>query len=168
MGMTAAANIYAYVGGNPISYADPRGLDSILITGGGSLIAVGGIAGSAGFYISNKPFDIGIIVQGEYGLGADVGAGWKLGYQRGSIESLSDPSINYNFSPGVVTVTAQYDARTGELQGGSIGPSIRAVASRTNSQAGTYGLRDLFRGLFDRYGYLVERARSLAGNLFCK
>lgn len=154
IGLRGGLNTHAYARNEPVRRVDPLGLDTVTATIGGSLVGGAGIAGSVGVYVSNKPFDVGVIVQGEYGYGVNLGGSVQFGYQTGPLSNVSNPSVNYNVSPGVVSLTIQTDPVTGEIQGGAIGPAVRALASKTYARAETFGLRGLFDRAFDRLGEL--------------
>jgi hypothetical protein len=64
----SSLNRYVYANSSPYKYVDPDGRDSLVISGGVSIVVVGGIEGSAGVYITGYPdFDIGVVASGGYG-----------------------------------------------------------------------------------------------------
>lgn len=145
IGISAGTNTYAYVTGNPLSLTDPFGLDTITLTGGGSLVVLGGIEGNGGFYISNKPFDVGIVLSGGYGKGFNIGLGAQLGYVRGPLSNVSGQTSNTNVACAIGSGTLMKDPKTGDVVGASVGPAAKLGVSFTTAETGTWGLRGLLK-----------------------
>ncbi|MGJ9418324.1 RHS repeat-associated core domain-containing protein [Massilia sp. CMS3.1] len=148
IGLEGGINTYAYVEGNPLSYIDPFGLATFTLTGGGSVVLLGGIEGSAGIYISNRPLDIGIVASGGVGGGALVGLGAQLGYVPGALSNVSGDTTNLNAACVVGSGTLMKDPKTGKVVGGTIGVAAKLGGSISNSTTGTWGLRGLLRNIF--------------------
>ena len=152
IGLQGGLNMYGYVGGNPLGAIDPRGLATFTLTGGGSAVVIGGGEGSFGVYISNKPNDIGIVISGGAGGGANVGLSAQLGYVPGPLSNVSGNTQNTNLSCVVGSGTWMTDPKTGNFAGATVGPAGRLGASVTNAQTETWGLRGLLDRLFDKIG----------------
>ena len=145
MGMTAGRNIYAYVGGNPVNYADPLGLFTIFGSLGGSAVGVYGAEGSGGIYINTTDADAGVFASGGTGWGLNISAGWQVGYMSGDVNAFRGETDNTNLIVlNVISVTIAYQG--GEWQGISVGISpnpIPVAASATKSNTVAAGFRDL-------------------------
>ncbi|MGJ7528066.1 RHS repeat-associated core domain-containing protein [Variovorax sp. GB1P17] len=152
IGLDGGWSRFGYVNANPLSLADSYGLATLTLTGGGSLVLGGGGEGSLGIYVSNKPFDIGIVVSGGMGAGANVGLSAQLGYVPGDLSNVSGKTKNYNGSCLIGSGTWMTDRKTGEFSGASVGLAGRLGGSLTNARTGTVGLRDGFEWLFNKIG----------------
>jgi len=148
IGLAGGINTYAYVDGNPLSYIDPLGLATFTLTGGGSVVVLGGIEGSAGIYISNRPLDIGIVGSGGVGGGALVGLSAQVGYVPGALSNVSGDTTNINGACVVGSGTVMMDRKTGKVVGGTVGLGAKLGGSVTNSTTGTWGIRGLLRSIF--------------------
>jgi RHS repeat-associated protein len=148
IGLEGGINTYAYVEGNPISYIDPLGLATFTLTGGGSVVVLGGIEGSAGIYISNRPLDIGIVASGGVGGGALVGLGAQVGYVPGALSNVSGDTTNINGACVAGSGTVMKDRTTGKVVGGTVGLGAKLGGSVTNSTTGTWGVRGLLTSIF--------------------
>ena len=103
-------NLYAYVGGNPMSYVDPSGLWSAQLGFGGSLsFLFGGGAAESGFAISYS---------GE------------SGFQFGTYQSRT-AKVGTGVAGGLgISISISPNARSlNDLRGGSIGGGIDSVVS---------------------------------------
>lgn len=150
IGILGGVNNYVYVGGSPLNGVDSLGLDTYFVTGGGSAIIGGGGEGSFGIYISNSPNDIGFIVSGGAGGGANVGLSAQAGYVPGALSNASGNTINYNGSAGLGSFTWMTNPETGGFGGASVGPAGRLGGSLTTSRTETWGLRGLLDKIFDK------------------
>ncbi len=151
VGLAGGINTYTYVAGNPIGRIDPAGLATFTLTGGGSFVVGWGGEGSLGIYVSNKPNDIGIVLSGGHGPGANVGLSAQLGYVPGALSNVSGTTSNYNASCAVGSGTLMTDPKTGDVVGGTVGLAARLGGSATTAQTGTWGLRGLFDRIFDQF-----------------
>jgi RHS repeat-associated protein len=154
IGLAGGSNRFHYAGGNPLSHADPLGLATFTLTGGGSAVFFGGGEGSVGIYFSNKPNDIGIVISGGAGVGANVGPSAQVGYVPGLLSNVSGKTKNYNASCVIGSGTWMTDPKTGAFAGVSIGPAGRLGLSATNAETGTWGLRDAADWLLNKLGGL--------------
>nr|WP_255354973.1 RHS repeat-associated core domain-containing protein [Acidovorax sp. Leaf78] len=154
IGLEGGWNRFSYVGENSLLAIDPHGLATLTLTGGGSAVILGGGEGSFGFYISTKPNDIGIVVSGGMGVGANVGLSAQIGYIPGALSNVSGKTQNTNLSCGVGSGTWMTDPNTGNFAGLTLRPAGRLGASMTHAQTETWGLRGLLDRLFDRMGGL--------------
>jgi RHS repeat-associated protein len=132
IGIAGGLNLAGYVRGNPISFADPLGLQNILIGGQGSLVVGLGISLGGGILINpglgNNCFDIGVYGDAGAGGGLMVGAGVQFGYAPGPSSNVSGVTLNYNYGYGPGSVTIQTDPNNPDPilapTGGSVGVGI--------------------------------------------
>ena len=118
LGLGGGANLYAYVGGNPLGRVDPEGLWQLTISGGD---VVGGIA-SVG-YNSNQ------LSIGFWG-GAAAGFAWEFDPRNGSCH---EPGLTTSFR-------GQEEVKLGRLGGGGVGIEIGNKSGITGSASiGIYG-----------------------------
>jgi RHS repeat-associated protein len=126
----------------PANSKKNRGRGTIFVTGGGSAVAVAGVEGSAGVYLSTAPFDIGVVVSGGAGGGGNIGLSAQVGVVPGPLSNVSGTTVNYNASAAIGSGTVMTDPNTGEITGATAGLGSRLGGSVTASKTSTYGLRD--------------------------
>jgi RHS repeat-associated protein len=90
------ANLYVYVGNDPVNRRDPRGLDDIFVGLEFDLVGISGFEGQVGVVIdTDHPEESGLFIQGGPAFGANVGASLCVGYSTGDIEGWgSDLDLN--------------------------------------------------------------------------
>ena len=144
--MTAAANIYAYVEGNPVSGVDPLGLLTLFGSLGGSYVAGYGGEGSVGVYLNSTDVDAGVFASGGDGFGLNVGVNASIGFYFGDVNNFRGPDTNFNWALGPIGGSNFYS--DGKWQGSSIGLTppgggLPVGASASNSNTVAAGIRDL-------------------------
>ena len=148
IGEVGGVNLYAYVGGNPISNADPLGLFTLLGAVGGSFATGLGAEGWAGVYVTlPSPSngwtpDAGVVGSGGIGAGWNVGAAWQVGISKGGEDDLNGITYNANVGGGPGSVTVAFD-ENGHPVAGMVGPSADFGASGVISQSKAAGLNDV-------------------------
>lgn len=146
----ALANLYTYVGGNPVNLSDLNGLFSLLMGGGISAAAPTGAEGSGGVAVNPGLFgqeaDIGVFGAGGATVGFNASADAFVGYVKGGIENVGGQTINQNIGIGPISITIFHHPTNGEVLGGTIGIGPGATPfgySGAYESTGIYTLRDL-------------------------
>lgn len=149
LGLGAGLARYAYAGGNPTSYSDPPGLQTVFGGLGGSYVVVVGGEGSGGLFINFADKDAGAFLSGGTGNGLNVSGSVFLGYVKGDTANFASPFTAVNLALGPISLTNFFS--DGSWQGLAVGggpglPTGQASVTETRTTVGT--LRALWARLF--------------------
>ncbi len=140
-------NFYAYVGNNPLSFADPYGLWAISIGINGSLGAMWGVTGGFGFTFDSS----GNVATYSYGgegfaapggsFGVNTSFLGSLGDDTTTIDNLAGPFGNASAGYGVLTADGFYDPTNKDHVGGgfTFGPGASFFVGCTNTTVNKIG-----------------------------
>ncbi len=135
-------NLYAYVGGEPVTGTDSSGLFTIAVGPVINFIFGQGYTAGAGFYFTTHAAyggpDIGFYSTVGTGLGIDVAAQGQISYTPGSLSNFQGPFSNTNVG-GPISASGSEPTSYAVSAGLSI-PSY----SQTDTYTGTYGATDNF------------------------
>jgi RHS repeat-associated protein len=138
IGLKGGLNTYAYVGGNPVNFVDPLGLDDYFIGAEIDLVGIFGVEISFGFvYDSDRELDSGLFFSMGHGVGANVGAGITAGYADCDIEGVS---ISGDVNVGPFSFQKGQGTDTGFFSSASLGIGIGA--SSTVNKTYSYTIQD--------------------------
>ena len=160
IGLRGGLSTYGYVNGNPLAYIDPYGLDSLMLGGSVSAIAIGGFTLSGGVYVSwgKDGFDTGFYGSAGMGIGVNIGVGVAGTYVPGSWKNISGTSLDGSVGYGPITFTGSASP-TGDgckkVVNGSgsvgVGLGLPAAGSLTTTKTGSVGWQDLMNFVRDHF-----------------
>jgi RHS repeat-associated protein len=159
LGLAAGANIYAYVGNDPIDGIDPTGRGTIYTTGD-----VGGSAGTVGYHAGGSAFitndnggvpDFGVASSNGPSNGLGYGTSVVLGYMSGPLSNFSGNSFfnSASFGPVVLGVTFNNNSLSsanGGFIGFGLGSDYGFEGGASNTVIGL-SASQVFQGVVDNF-----------------
>jgi RHS repeat-associated protein len=148
------ANLYRFVGNDPVNRNDPSGRRDYYGGVGGELTVGGGFNAQAGLFVSDSdPLDFGPFVTGGVGVGLNAGVSGSAG----SADDISGVFNNVNLSAGPVTGTNHLDDN-GNVIGGSLGGGVGLPGGASFTVTYTQKLSP--RAALDALGWVNQNRHS--------